>query len=491
MGVKKLFFWLTFGLIGGMMLFLFCIPHSTESMAQAFEPGNNTSRITYTPGIETIKPSDTLGNLTSKAKGNTEITVYEQGIALVKEKRELELQKGANKVEYTDIASGINPASVIIVDPENKGTVLLEQNYEYDLVDSSGLLEKYLGRQINVTDRNGGTYTGTLLNHDGGNIVLETGAKKVVVLKDFSKIELADSSGLSIKPSLIWQIYSPVSGKRQLLISYLTGGMNWEADYVLISNAENTKANIKGWANIDNKAGITYENTTLKLVSGQTNRVSQPVPMMAEKAMASDAVSRTPFSEEALFEYHLYTLDKPATLKNNQAKQISLLSADSVPIEKKLIYDSSLNEKVLAYLTFKNSKDSGLGMPLPKGVVRIYNADSSGGLQFLGEDRIKHTPESGELRLTVGSAFDLTAKRNQTDYQRISDKVERVTEQIELNNSKSEAQTVTIVEHMYGQWEILKSSDSYEKTDAFTIEFRVVVPAKGTKLVSYSVERRF
>ena len=435
MGVKKPFFWLTFGLIGGIMLFLVCIPHSTESMAQAFEPGNNTSRITSTPGIETvIKPSDTLGNLTSKARGNTEITVYEQGIALVKEKRELELQKGANKVEYTDIASGINPASVIIEDPANKGTVLLEQNYEYDLLDSSGLLEKYLGREINVTDRNGEFYTGTLLNHEGGSIVLETKAKKVVVLKDFSKIELADSSGLSIKPSLIWQIYSPVSGKRQLSISYLTSGINWEADYVLISNAENTKANIKGWVNIDNKAGMTYENATLKLVSGQINRVSQPVPMvgMAEKSMANDAVSRTPFSEEALFEYHLYTLEKPATLKNNQAKQISLLSADSVPIEKKLIYDSSLNEKVLAYLTLKNSKESGLGMPLPKGVVRIYNVDSSGGLQFLGEDRIKHTPESGELRLTVGSAFDLTAKRNQTDYQRISDKVERVTNRSNL-----------------------------------------------------------
>jgi hypothetical protein len=277
MGVKKLFFWLTFGLIGGILL-LTCIPQSTESMAQAFEPGDNTGRITSTPGIETvIKPSDTLGNLTSKARGNTEITVYEQGIALVKEKRELELQKGANKVEYTDIASGINPASVIIEDPENKGTVLLEQNYEYDLVDSSGLLEKYLGREINVTDRNGGTYTCKLLNHEGGNIVLETEAKKVVVLKDFSKIELADSSGLSIKPSLIWQINSPVSGKRQLLISYLTSGINWEADYVLISNAENTKANIKGWVNIDNKAGMTYENATLKLVSGQTNRVSQAV----------------------------------------------------------------------------------------------------------------------------------------------------------------------------------------------------------------------
>lgn len=237
---------------------------------------------------------------------------------------------------------------------------------------------------------------------------------------------------------------------------------------------------------------MTFENAVLRLVSGQINRVSEPMPLpAAEKAVADEAVSQTPFVEEPLFEYHLYTLEKPATLENNQAKQISLLSADSVPIEKKLIYDSSLSEKVLAYLTLQNTNESGLGMPLPKGVVRIYSADASGGLQFIGEDRIKHTPEAGELRMTVGSAFDLTAKRNETDYQRISDNVERVTYQIELNNSKSEDQAVTVVEHLYGEWDILESSDSYEKIDAFTVEFRVTVPAKGTKLVSYTVERRF
>lgn len=506
MGVKKLFFWLTFGFIGVILIFLTWIPQSMEVVAQQYEPGNNTNGINSSPGPgidAVIKPPDTVGNLTSKAGGNLakgtigavgnpEITVYEQGIALVKEKRKIELQKGVNQVEYTDIASGIDPTSVIIGDPENKDTVLLEQNYEYDLLSSSSLLKKYLGREVNVTDSRGEMYTGILLSHEGNSVILKTEATKVVVLENFSKVELADSSGLSIQPALIWQIYSPVSGNRQLLISYLTSGINWEAAYVLKSNAENTKADIRGWVNIDNKAGMTYQNAVLKLVSGQINRVSQPVtPRMEEKALAGDAVSRAPFSEESLFEYHLYTLEKPATLENNQAKQISLLSADSVPIEKKLIYDSSVNEQVLAYLTLKNSNESGLGMPLPKGVVRIYGADSSGGLQFLGEDRIKHIPEAGELKVAVGSAFDLTAKRNQTDYQRISDNVERTSYQIELNNSKSETQAVTIVEHLYGEWEILQSSDSYEKTDAFTIEFRVMVPAKGTKAVSYTVQRRF
>lgn len=502
MGVKKSFFWLTLGFLGGTLLFLTWIPQSTGVMAQEYEPGNNATWINSGSAIETvIRPPGITGNLTSgtagnftleTAVGNPEITVYEQGIALVKERREIELQNGVNQVEYTDIPSGIDPTSVIIEDPENEDTAIVEQNYEYDLLNSSSLLEKYLGREVNVTDRNGEMYSGILLSHTGKSVVLNIDAGEVVVIEDFSKVELADSSGLSVKPALIWQIYSPASGTRELVISYLTSGMNWEAAYVLMSNAENTEADFRGWANIDNRAGMTYENAVLKLVSGQINRVPQPVaPVMEERAVADETASQTPFVQEPLFEYHLYTLENPVTLENNQAKQISLLSADSVPIEKKLIYDSSVSEKVLAYLTLQNSNESGLGTPLPAGVVRIYIADSSGGLQFIGEDRIKHTPEGGELRVTVGSAFDLTARRNETDYQRISDNVERVTYQIELNNSKSEDQAVTIVEHLYGEWEILESSDSYEEIDAFTIEFRVTVPARGTKLVTYTVERRF
>lgn len=497
MGVKRHFLWLIIVLIGFALLFLACIFPNSENIAQASLSGseNNPAESNSVISVETsaATPLRTPASGNVEAGEDLELTIYEQGIALVKERREINLENGVNQVNYMDIASKIDPGSIILEDPENNKTALLEQNYEYDLLNSSSLLEKYLGREINVTGRNGETYTGILLSHTGNSVVLETETKKIVVLETFSKIELADSSGLSIKPALIWQVYSPVSGTRKLMISYLTSGMSWEADYVLISNAENTRADLRGWVNIDNRAGMTFENAVLKLVSGQINRVSQTVtPRTEEKAVANEvAASQAPFTEEGLFEYHLYTLENPVTLKNNQAKQISLMSADSVPIEKKLIYDSSLNEKVLAYLTLKNSNESGLGMPLPKGIVRIYSIDSSGGLQFLGEDRIKHTPEAGELRVAVGSAFDLTAKRNETNYQRISDKVERVTSQIELNNSKSEDQAVTVVEHLFGEWEILESSDNYEKIDAFTIEFRVMVPAKGTKLVSYTVERRF
>jgi len=498
MGVKRRFFWFALAFIGILLLFLAYIPQHTGVMAQEYEPGREGDKINSSPdnNVE-IKPADGSGSLTLgavAAEENLEVTVYEQGIALVKERREINLESGVNQVEYSDIASGIDPASVIIEDPENKDTVILEQNYEYDLANSSGLLEKYLGREIAVTGRDGETYNGTLLNYEGNSIVLKTGAERVVVIQDISKIELADSSRLSARPVLIWQISSPVAGKRELLISYLTSGISWKADYALISNENDTEADIRGWVNIDNRAGITYENASLKLVSGEINRVSpseQPLSERAEEAAADETKSATPFTEENLSEYHLYILERPATLKNNQEKQISLFSVNSVPVEKELVYDSARGEKVRICLTLENSNETGLGRPLPAGIVKVYKTDYAGELQFLGEDRIEHIPQNEKLEITIGSAFDLTATRNQTDYQRISDNVERVSYEIEINNSKSEVQNVTVVEHLFGEWKILESSDSYDKTDAFTIEFRVTVPAKGTKTISYTVERRF
>jgi hypothetical protein len=212
----------------------------------------------------------------------------------------------------------------------------------------------------------------------------------------------------------------------------------------------------------------------------------QSAKMTAETAPSS---ART-FSEIPISEYHLYTLEKPVTLTNNQAKQISLLSADSVPVQKELIFDSWKGDKVQVVLNMENSEAKGLGKPLPKGVVRVYQPDSEGQLQFIGEDQIDHTPVGEKIKVTVGNAFDVIGKRTQTSFEQVSNNVERTSYKIELNNSKSEAQNVTVVEHFDGDWEIVKSSDKYEKTDAFTVEFKVSVPAKATKTISYTVENK-
>jgi hypothetical protein len=497
MGVKKYFLWIIIWLVGFVLLFSAYMLPQPEGIAQANVSGSERDLAGSGSGISVeIQAADPLGILASgavEAGGDPELTIYEQGLALVKERREVELESGENLVEYTDIASEIIPASVMVEDPENGEVTVFEQNYEYDLVSSSSLLERYLGREITVVGVNGETYTGRLLSHEEGRLVIETETGEAIVLQEVAKIELQNASELSTKPTIVWQIYSPASGTRELLTSYLTEGISWKANYVLKSNADDTEADISGWVNIDNRAGITYENASLKLVSGEINRASPPVQPLAERTeeAAADEQAVPSFTEEAFSEYHLYTLERPATLRNNQEKQISLFSVDSVPVEKELIYDSSLSERVRIFLTFENSNETGIGMPLPAGIVRVYKTDTAGELQFLGEDSIGHTPQGEELKMAVGSAFDLTVSRNQTDYQRISDNVERISYEIEINNSKSEPQDLTVVEHLYGEWEILENSDEYEKTDAFTIEFRVTVPANGTKTITYTAENRF
>ena len=497
MGVKKHLLRLFLVFIAFVFLFSAYTPHYPDIIAQAKVSGSEKNQTGSGPGIFAeitgVNPLGILASGAVEAGGDPELTIYEQGLALVKERREIELKRGENLVEYTEIASGIIPASVMVEDPENREVTVLEQNYEYDLLSSSSLLERYLGREITATGINGETYTGRLLSHEAGGVVLETETGEVIVLQGISKIELQNTSELSTKPTLSWQIYSLVSGTRKLLTSYMTDGISWNANYVLKSNSDDTEADIRGWVNINNRAGTTYENAVLKLVSGEINLVSPPVQSLFERAegATADKQSVPSFTEETLSEYHLYTLDRPATLKNNQEKQISLFSIDSVPVEKELIYDSSLSKRVRIFLTFKNSKETGPGMPLPAGIVRVYKTDSAEELQFLGEDRIEHTPLGEKLKLSVGSAFDLTVTRKQTDYQRISDNVERVSYEIEINNSKSEPQNVTAVEHLYGEWEILENSDEYRKTDAFTIEFRVTVPANGTKTITYTAENHF
>jgi len=439
--------------------------------------------------ITTSDMTQALTADTEEMSGNTEVTVYNEDLALVKEKREIDLKNGTNSLEYANVASQIDPTSVLVEDPTNNKTAVLEQQYDYDLASSSNLLDKYLEKEITVTDREGKTHTGKLLSHDEKGVVLERNDGSVVAL-DASKVEFSNASGLLTKPTLVWQIYSPTAGKRDLLISYLTGGLSWSANYIVKTSADSTKADIRSWVSIDNKAGTTFDNAKLKLVAGDIHRVSGSAPIRYYKSASTDSTSTEAFSETPISEYHLYTLEKPVTLPNNQAKQISFLSADSVPVQKELIFDSWKGDKVQVVLNMENSEAKGLGKPLPKGILKVYQPDSEGQLQFIGEDQIDHTPIGEKIKVTLGNVFDIIGKRAQTGFEQISNNVQRTSYKIELNNSKSEAQNVTVVEHLNGDWEIIKSSDTYEKTDAFTAEFRVSVPANGTKTISYTVENK-
>ena len=500
MKIKKSYMWL--------MLVFVCIvtataaflcPDSTGNTAQANRSQAATNGIEFGSSMVTkVQLSNPLEILTAEAAGtsaDTEVTVYNDNLALVKEKRELNLKSGVNSVEYTDVAALIDPTSVMFEDTKNKDTAVLEQNYEYDLVSSQKLLDKFLDKEITATEKEGNTYTGILMSYDYDKMVLKLSDGKVVTLSEVSKVEFPDSADLLTKPTLVWQVYSPTAGNRNILTSYLTGGMSWKANYIVKTSADDTKADIQGWVTVDNKAGTTYENAKLKLVAGEVHRVAVPQEMYkGEVTTAAEAVSdeaKGGFVEESLFEYHLYTLERPATLKNNQIKQLSLLSTDSVPVEKELVFDVSKSNDIQVVLNLNNSKEKGLGMPLPAGVLRVYKADSEGQLQFLGEDSIDHTPKDEEINVVVGSAFDVTGKRTQTNYDKVSTNAWKESYEIELKNHKSEAQKVKIVEKIYGEWKITENSDPYEKKDANTAEWEVTVPADSSKKVTYTVQRSY
>lgn len=499
MRMKKSYVWF--------MLAFICIAAATAASQYFDSKGTVSYADNYeaaTNGIESgssivtkVQASNPLELLTAKAAGtdsDTEVTVYNDNLALVKEKRELDLKSGVNSVEYTDVAALIDPTSVMFEDTKNKNTAVLEQNYEYDLVSSQKLLGKFLDKEITVTEKEGDTYTGILMSYDNG-VVLKLSDGKVVTLSEVSKVEFPNSADLLTKPTLVWQVYSPAAGKRSVLTSYLTSGMSWKANYIVKTSADDTKADIQGWVTVDNDAGTTYEDAKLKLVAGEVHRVAVPQVMYkGEVTEAEEAVSDSAeggFVEESLFEYHLYTLERPATLKNNQVKQLSLLSADSVPVKKELVFDVSKSNDIQVVLTLNNSKEKGLGMPLPAGVLRVYKADSEGQLQFLGEDSIDHTPKDEEINVVVGNAFDITGTRTQTNYDKVSTNTWKESYEIELKNHKSEAQKVKIVEHIYGEWKIIDSSDKYEKKDASTAEWEVTVPADGSKKVTYTIQRSY
>jgi len=435
-----------------------------------------------------------IAKAASPDKTKNEVTVYNQNLALVKEYRTMDLSSGNNIIKYVDVASRIDPTSVMFRDPKSRNTVVVEQNYEYDLVSSDKLLDKYLDKEITVTSDNE-SFTGKLLSRSGG-ITLET-QKGVVVLNNVKKIEYPDSAGLLTKPTLIWQIYTDSSGSREVETTYLTGGMNWKANYIATIDQSDSKANIKGWVTIENNAGTAYPDAKLKLVAGDINRVEVPQYYYDKGGMAAATAIPTMgappgFTQEGLFEYHLYTLQRPTTLNNNEIKQISLLSADNVPAKKEYSYDGARDgEKVRVTLNITNSKENGLGMPLPRGVVRAYKADSDGQLQFLGEDSIDHTPKDEKLRINVGNAFDIIGKRTVTDAEGMGSYGIRESYSIELKNHKTEDAKIIVTEHLYGTWQVTKASEQYKKKDANTIEFEVNVSKEGTRTIAYTAEIRY
>ena len=436
------------------------------------------------------------------------ITVYNSGSSLVRDVRNIKFPGGMVDLKFMDVASEIDPTSVHFASLTNPdGISIWEQNYEYDLISQSKLMEKYIGMEISFRQFNAETEkydieSGILLSTQGGYVIqmedkIHLGYPGEVILP-----ELPD--GLITRPTLVWLLDTASGGNHEVEMSYLTSGLSWRANYVAVINEKDDALDLNGWVTLNNTSGATYNDAKLKLIAGDVNRVQPEREMLRSLGYADSAVMEAKaapsFKEKSFFEYHMYTLQRPATLKNNQQKQISLLEGNDVTAEKLFIYEpsgdywyggDSQKGKIQVKMAFMNEKKNGLGIPLPKGTVRVFKADTDGSLQLIGEDNIDHTPKDEELRLFLGEAFDIVGERILKNRRKISNRIWEYDVEIILRNHKDEGVVVTVVDHARGDWSILTATSDWNKKDASTFEFPVKVKKDGEVKITYTVRREY
>ncbi len=432
------------------------------------------------------------------------ITVYNSNLGLIKDSRRLSLPAGVTQLKFSEVAAKIMPQTVHIKSlSDPKHLQILEQNYEYDLLTPQKLLEKFVGKEITILKDNVEVPIMILSVNQG--IVYKLGGR-IFTGQPHNLIFPNIPNNLISYPTLIWLLENRGIAPHKLEATYLTQGISWRADYVAVLDSKDKLLDLSGWVTLDNQSGASYQNARLKLVAGNVNRV-------IERRGTADAVralselsakpAAAPFSEESFFEYHLYSLQRATTIKENQTKQVSLLSADGVPITKQYVYRGSQqyfrsrlgtsvsNQKIEVYVDIANKKENNLGMPLPRGTVRVYKADSDGSLQFMGEDRIDHTPKDEAIKIKMGDAFDIVGQRKQTDWRKLADNLYEAAFEISLRNHKEEAVRVSVIEPMLSDWEILSSSHAHKKTDAHTAQFDLPVAKNGETKLQYRVRYKF
>ena len=459
-------------------------------------------------GAVVEKPS-TLADQQSVA-----VTIYNENLALVKDQRRIVLEAGRNRLALREVSGRMRPETALLRSLSHPGTLsLVEQNFDFDLLTPAKLLEKYVGRNVRIVRTHPTTgaesmETATVLAATSGVVLrigdrIETGLPGRIVY-DGVPANLRD------RPTLVTELDAARAGVQNVELSYLSAGLAWKADYVAELNGADTALDLNGWVTLTNTSGTAYPNAKLQLVAGDINRVREEL-RLSQKALASRAAEAAPASQmaqEALFEYHLYTLSRPTTIADNQTKQVSLLSAQNVPVVKELVlqgsdyyYRSSVGGigqkmKVGVFVQLENRESSRLGMPMPKGVVRVYKKDSAGNAQFVGEDRIDHTPKNETVRLRLGEAFDVTADKKQTDFKRRepTNRASYVFEsayEIVLRNAKKEAASVVVREPVPGDWTMLEETQRHSKVAAGTAEWQVRVPAEGSTTLRYRVLVRY
>jgi hypothetical protein len=438
------------------------------------------------------------------------LTIYNSNLGLVKETRLVHIPQGVHLLKFMDVPGKVEPASVTLKSLiDGTSLNILEQNYEYDLVSQQKLLEKFVGQKVNLVwlnpeTKKEETVEATLLSTLGGNI-FQMGEK--ISLGHPGRIVLPKiPEGLSLHPAFLWLLENKLAQPQRLEVTYLTGGLNWKADYLAVLNPSDSQVDLTAWVTLENRSGATYRNALLRLVAGDVQRVREdrmaysPAP---RAAVAAKEAAAPQFREESFFEYHLYTLDRGTTLRDQETKQMLLFNAPQVPVNKLYIlpgrpqyywtrYDSrGQKPKVGVFLELANRRENHMGNPLPRGIVRVYREDKDGTLQFAGEDRIDHTARNEKIKIKAGEVFDVAAERVQAEFKQLEPRLHEITMEVTLRNQKNEDLRILVEEPIPGDWQMISNTHSYEKIQANLIRFIVPV-AKGQEVkVRYKVRVRY
>src|SRR5881227_2326838 len=440
------------------------------------------------------------------------VTVYNSNIALIRDVRNLTLPAGTFRLKFMDIAATVNPATVhfrSLTDPEKLGVI--EQNYEYDLLEPAKLLHKYVGKEVTLVrsyQESGTTkheeIKATLLSDNNGP-VWKIGNDIVTGMFAESYRFPEVPANLYDRPTLLMSLENSGPRRQQIEASYLANNLSWNADYVLTVARDDKNADLDGWVTVVNNSGTAFRNAHLQLVAGELNRVQPPAPMpMAAREMVAAKAAAPQFQQEAFSEYHLYTLGRKTSVEDKETKQISLLQGSGVPVEKVFVVNGQsyyyrnqqnpgapLKDAVMVYYKFKNEEKAGLGIPLPAGNVRVYQKDSKGGILFAGEDHIDHTPKDENVNIHIGNAFDVVAEHKQTDFKHVDTHTCEMEFEVTLRNHKDAPVTVQVNEPIGGDWDMLYSSYKYTKTAAFAAQFNVPVAANGASVLKYRIRARW
>jgi hypothetical protein len=439
------------------------------------------------------------------------------GYGVVKVVRKVAVPKGVGELAFTDVAAWIDPTTVSFTDLDDPSTSVLEQNFQFDLVSPTKLMERYIGREIGVAVTMGDAVSqvvGELLSANQGQLVLKTKDGIRIVPSGGAQVQLGElPGGLLTRPTLLWKLASETGGEHLVRTTYQTSGMTWRADYNIVIDAEDKTGSISAWVTLMNLSGASFPNAELKLVAGDVQKVeSQPRIMGRGARMEAMAMADAGgFQEKAFADFHLYTLPRRTDVEQNSTQQIALFpSVDGFKLKRELVFNftadiggmgqpmtdrdffgSTQKGKPSIFVAFENKEDNSLGMPMPAGKIRCYKMDDADGtLEFIGEDIIGHTPRNETVKVKLGQAFDVVGERTRTDFT-VDNAARRMTEtfKIEIRNQKAASQKVRVVERQYRwtNWKITSNNQPFTKVDSDNIAFDVVVNAEGKAEIAYTV----